>query len=61
MLLEDLLKEFRFNCECRRLSAKTVENDEKQIRYLIEFPLRKMQKNISWISSLDFSLAANIV
>ena len=37
MLLEDLLKEFRFNCECRRLSAKTVENYEKQIRYLIEF------------------------
>lgn len=37
MLLEDLLKEFRFNCECRRLSAKTVENYEKQILYLIRF------------------------
>lgn len=37
MLLEDLLKEFCFSGECRRLSKKTIENYKKQIRHLIQF------------------------
>ena len=37
MLLSELLQEFTFNCECRRLSAKTTENYRKQIQYLLDF------------------------
>lgn len=37
MLLSELLEEFKFNCERRRLSPKTTENYQKQIRYLLDF------------------------
>lgn len=37
MKLEDLAKEFEFNCQCRRLSAKTTENYRKQIEYLLTY------------------------
>ena len=37
MLLSELLEEFVFNCECRRLSSKTTENYRKQIQYLLDF------------------------
>ncbi|MCI2160964.1 MAG: tyrosine-type recombinase/integrase [Oscillospiraceae bacterium] len=37
MLLKDLSEEFKFNCQCRRLSAKTTSNYQKQISYLLNF------------------------
>ena len=37
MLLSELLEEFKFHCECRRLSQKTTENYGKQIQYLLDF------------------------
>lgn len=37
MLLKDLLTEFEFNCQCRKLSAKTTSNYKKQIGYLLNF------------------------
>lgn len=37
MLLSDLLEEFKFNCECRKLSPKTISNYQKQIQYLLNF------------------------
>jgi len=37
MLLSELLEEFKFNCECRRLSPKTTENYRKQIVFLLDF------------------------
>jgi integrase/recombinase XerD len=37
MLLKDLKAEFVFNCQCRRLSKKTISNYEKQIQYLLNF------------------------
>lgn len=37
MLLSELLQEFVFNCECRRLSPKTTSNYRKQIEYLTRY------------------------
>lgn len=35
MLLKDLSEEFIFNCQCRKLSKKTVHNYKLQISYLL--------------------------
>ena len=37
MLLKDAAKEFRFNCECRKLSVKTIKNYDKLISYLLDY------------------------
>ena len=37
MLLKDLLLEFEFNCQVRKLSPRTVGNYKKQIQYLLNF------------------------
>ena len=37
MLLTDVRDEFTFNCQCRKLSPKTVRNYTKQINYLLRF------------------------
>lgn len=37
MRLEIVLEEFKFNCECRRLSPATTANYHQQIRYLLAF------------------------
>ena len=37
MLLKDLLMEYVFNCQCRKLSEKTVDNYRKQIEYLLRY------------------------
>lgn len=37
MLLSDVWDEFRFNCQCRNLSPRTVNNYTKQIDYLLRF------------------------
>ncbi len=37
MLLKDLSEEFKFNCQCRRLSERTTNNYQKQISYLLDF------------------------
>lgn len=37
MLLKDLLLEFEFNCQVRKLSPRTVDNYKKQIQYLLNF------------------------
>lgn len=37
MLLSELLQEFVFHCECRRLSPKTTDNYRKQIAYLLRY------------------------
>ena len=37
MLLKDLSEEFKFNCQCRKLSEKTVNNYQKQIQYLLNY------------------------
>jgi integrase/recombinase XerD len=37
MLLATVRDEFVFNCQCRKLSDKTIYNYEKQINYLLRF------------------------
>jgi len=37
MLLSDLLLEFEFNCQVRKLSPRTIGNYKKQIQYLLNF------------------------
>lgn len=37
MLLKDLLMEFEFNCQCRKLSPRTIKNYIKQIGYLLNY------------------------
>ena len=37
MLLKDLSEEFKFNCQCRKLSEKTTNNYNKQIHYLLNY------------------------
>ena len=37
MLLSDLSEEFKFNCQCRKLSDRTTDNYGKQIRYLLDY------------------------
>lgn len=37
MLLTDAAKEFEFNCQCRKLSDKTIRNDGKLIGYLLDY------------------------
>ncbi|MCL2083288.1 MAG: tyrosine-type recombinase/integrase [Oscillospiraceae bacterium] len=37
MLLETIKEEYIFNCQCRKLSDKTIKNYEKQIEYLLRF------------------------
>ena len=37
MLLEDVKMEFVFNCQCRKLSERTIKNYSKQIGYLLRF------------------------
>lgn len=37
MLLEDVKNEFIFNCQCRKLSPRTIKNYGKQINYLSVF------------------------
>lgn len=37
MLLRDAAKEFEFNCKCRKLSDKTIQNYSKLISYLLEY------------------------
>lgn len=37
MLLKDLAAEFIFNCQCRKLSEKTVHNYQLQVGYLIDY------------------------
>jgi len=37
MLLKDLAEEFMFNCQCRKLSEKTVHNYQLQIGYLLNY------------------------
>ena len=36
MILQDVIDEYLFDCECRKLSPKTIDNYRKQIRYLQE-------------------------
>jgi len=36
MLLKDLAEEFMFNCQCRKLSEKTVHNYQLQIVDCVE-------------------------
>lgn len=37
MELVQLLEEFKFNCECRRLSEQTISNYCKQVGYLMQY------------------------
>ena len=37
MLLTDAAKEFEFNCQCRKLSDKTIRNYGKLIGYLLDY------------------------
>jgi len=37
MLLKDLSEEFIFNCQCRRLSEKTIHNYKLQVGYLLDY------------------------
>ncbi len=37
MLLEDLAEEFKFHCECRKLSPQTIRNYQIQIKYLLRY------------------------
>ena len=37
MLLTDAAKEFEFNCQCRKLSYKTIRNYGKLIGYLLDY------------------------
>lgn len=37
MLLKDLAEEFLFNCQCRKLSEKTVHNYRLQVGYLLDY------------------------
>jgi len=37
MLLKDLSEEFKFNCQCRKLSEKTTSNYNKQVNYLLRY------------------------
>ena len=37
MLLTDAAKEFEFNCQCRKLSDKTIQNYGKLIGYLLDY------------------------
>jgi len=37
MLLKDLAEEFIFNCQCRKLSEKTVHNYRLQVGYLLDY------------------------
>lgn len=43
MLLTDAAKEFEFNCQCRKLSDKTIRNYGKLIGYLLDY-LKKQHK-----------------
>ena len=43
MLLTDAAKEFEFNCQCRKLSDKTIRNYGKLIGYLLDY-LREQHK-----------------
>ncbi|MCI1930791.1 MAG: tyrosine-type recombinase/integrase [Clostridia bacterium] len=46
MLLQQAVDEYLFDCECRKLSPKTIENYSKQIRYLQEYLVKKGIKNL---------------
>lgn len=37
MLLKDLAEEFIFNCQCRKLSEKTIHNYKLQLGYLLDY------------------------
>lgn len=37
MLLQELSNEFKFNCQCRKLSEKTTSNYNKQVCYLLRY------------------------
>lgn len=37
MLLRDLSEEFIFNCQCRKLSEKTIHNYQLQVGYLLDY------------------------
>lgn len=37
MLLKDLAEEYKFSCQCRKLSDKTIINYQRQIQYLLDY------------------------
>lgn len=41
MLLRDLSEEFIFNCQCRKLSEKTIHNYQLQVGYLLDYLAQK--------------------
>jgi integrase/recombinase XerD len=51
MLLSVIRDEFVFNCQCRRLSDKTIKNYSKQIDYLLNF--LKQEKDVEEIEDVQ--------
>ena len=49
MLLKDLSEEFKFNCQCRRLSVKTTDNYQNQISYLLIFLEKEYHVNLLYL------------
>jgi integrase/recombinase XerD len=43
MLLSTICEEFVFNCQCRKLSQRTIKNYTKQIGYLLNFLINEHQ------------------
>lgn len=43
MLLSTISEEFIFNCQCRKLSHRTIKNYTKQISYLLNFLINEHQ------------------
>lgn len=46
MLLAAIKDEFIFDCQCRKLSPKTINNYSKQLDYLLRFLEKKTIKHI---------------
>jgi len=51
MLLSTILDEYVFDCQCRKLSDKTIQNYAKQIRYLLNF--LEQEKSVMDIEGVD--------
>lgn len=60
MLLKDAAKEFEFNCKCRKLSDKTIENYSKLISYLLDYLKNKHMVKSYFVPMLVTSKQNNL-
>ena len=58
MQFSEAIMEYSFDCKIRKLSAKTIENYQKQLRYMRSFRLYKAVSNVSRSSGMSNSRTA---